>query len=228
MNSLKHFGLAASLTLLVVLSGCGGESEPEPSAQDAPPPPPPSAGEIVAEIRDVSDVLYLPWGKNPNAGEAQYKEVTGKIKGVLSKHATNPNLPKAKRDYLSYSDAKIKEHENKLMWGVVKGGIVAYNAVAPESQLYKRLEKEVDMILARPTVGCTGFVEIDGEMHVFVRVNDDGVFHQFQVREGEEFYEDFQLVRIIGDQMGIELLYKPMESTYTVRGPKARRTGTAL
>jgi hypothetical protein len=90
-------------------------------------------------------------------------------------------------------------------------------------------------MMARPKVDVSGFLEADkNNLYVFLTVTDPitNKTESFKVREGEEFYEPIdpntkqkksailRLVRIIGDQQSVEILYIPASDTWVVPGPK--------
>jgi len=56
---------------------------------------------------------------------------------------------------------------------------------------------------------------------VFFDITDanTGKVESYKVREGEDFHEVLQLVRIIGRRDAAELLYKPVNQTWTVKAP---------
>jgi hypothetical protein len=56
---------------------------------------------------------------------------------------------------------------------------------------------------------------------VFFEVTDanTGKKESYKVREGEDFHEVLQLARIIGRRDAAELLYKPVNQTWTVQAP---------
>jgi hypothetical protein len=91
---------------------------------------------------------------------------------------------------------------------------------------YALLEQRTDLMLARPEVRSTGFVEVDGDMFAFVRVIDpnSGYTESLRVREGEEFYKDangnyiLKLIRIIGNKEKLEVEYLPLADTWEVHG----------
>lgn len=226
MNSLAKYWIGACIVLMLVLNGCG-EKEPEEKLEEAPPPPPPSAQEIFNELDQVANIMFFPKTKNVNAGKAQQDEITKKMQDILQKHVANPNLSQAKANFAAKTEGIIVAEKQRERWQIVKGACVAFKVVAPESQRYKKVEEEADLILARPITNLDGFIDVAGETNVFFRVLDEGTYTKYQVREGEEFHEVFQLVRIIGDQQAVEILYKPMDSTYIVKGPKERRSGTS-
>ncbi len=100
---------------------------------------------------------------------------------------------------------------------------------------YARLKERAELMMARPKVDVSGFLEADkNNLYVFLTVTDPitNKTESFKVREGEEFYEPIdpntkqkksailRLVRIIGDQQSVEILYIPASDTWVVPGPK--------
>jgi len=97
-----------------------------------------------------------------------------------------------------------------------------YQVVEPGSDRFKKIEERADLMLARPDVHVRGFVQVENELYAFLEVLNlktrEVTTHK--VREGEEFYDVLRLIRIVGNQQAVEILYIPANDTWTVQGPR--------
>ncbi len=108
-------------------------------------------------------------------------------------------------------------------------------ATSPDGK-YARLLERANLMLSRPKVEVNGFLQAENDLYIFLAVTDTSTqkTENFKVREGEEFYEpidpqtntkknpQLRVVRVIGDQQSVELLYIPANETWVVPGPKTK------
>lgn len=208
---------------LLTLAGCAAKEEPKP--ENAPPPPPTEA-EQYAKLRAPMDPMF---GSVNNQGfsNAQrsaavdgLRTVTNQLKGEMATPQGINIAPALKKIQVDIENL-IKDAKKAENWRVVKGGIEAYKIFQPADKRWDEDEKYADLILARPGVAVDGFFDLDGETYVFAEVTDanTGKKDTYKIREGEDFHEVLQLVRIIGRRDAIEILYKPVNQTWTVKSP---------
>jgi len=130
----------------------------------------------------------------------------------------------------------MKKAREAGRWRKVKVLCEVYKLIQPGSDRYAKLERDAELMLARPEVQVTGFVQTGAELYAFMEVKEPvtGVKETFKVREGEEFYrpekigsqpnnvEVLRLVRIIGNQQEVEIEYKLANFLWKVPGPRTR------
>ncbi len=214
------------LLALVTLVGCAPKEEPKPENA---PPPPPTAEEQYAKLRGPVEPMFASVG-NPgfsNAQRSQAVEGLRTAKNQMSAEMATPqgiNIPAALKRMQGDIENLIKDAKKAENWRVVKGGIEAYKIFQPADKRWDEDEKYADLILARPSVAIDGFFDLDGETYVFAEVTDanTGKKDTYKIREGEDFHEVLQLVRIIGRRDAIEILYKPVNQTWTVKSPSKK------
>lgn len=217
------------LVLSVVMMSC--EKEPPPPAQPQAPPEP-TAQELRNELRTALS------GLNQASGPEAYMAASGKDAAVnafnQAKAKVSPRLNGAEALRLVAADVDnlISTARKNEAWMAAKGGIEIFKSLNPGSDRYSNLEQRVDIMLARPRVEVTGFVNAGNATEIFVRVTDEQPVVQVQnysVREGEEFHDKdtgnglrpiLKIVRIIGNNQEVEIEYIPIEDTWRVPGPK--------
>jgi hypothetical protein len=210
-----------SLALMLAIHiGCAKKEEPKPEE-----PPPPSTDQIMAEMRQSVQPLFD--GHNLNAGlqEDLRLQTVNNLRTAINKFAVanNPNLPEAKRRIKNDIEDLLKKAREADRWRVVKGCCEAIRVIEPSDERFKKVEERADLILARPVVQVKGFFETDGHLVAFLRVRDPKTdkVTTYKIREGEDFHDVFRLVKIVGNQESVEILYKPIDDTYVVKAPSA-------
>lgn len=210
------------LTVSLVLSfaalsvGCKPEPPPEPKEK---PPPPPTAEELYSQIKQKLGPFYQAYQQKShiagNAGQTIEDFRTGKGQFTAAENGREA-LSRAQRDIEQW--IKWARDEERYRW--VKTAIQLYKVFQPGTQRYKSLERRADLMLARPKVTVKGFFELDGDLYAFLECTDPDTNEvtQYKVREGEEFHEVLRLIRIIGDNQAVELLYIPANDTWVVKG----------
>lgn len=222
------FGVVfVTFAAILVGTGCTSQQPEEPPKPMAPPPP--TAEEIYRELRGALEPILNVGGGLDNAVRDQ---ALASFRTAKAKHAAAENGQEAFKRITDDITNLIARAKREDRWRYVKAGIMAYNILYPGSDKYAKDERRADLMLARPTVTVRGFMEPrdgSGDIYVFLECkdNDTGKVEKVQVREGEEFYNGkLRLLRIIGDQQSVEILYVPANDSWTVKGPRERqRTG---
>lgn len=213
---MRKFAIAVAFAALV-LTACQAKEEPKPEEA---PPPPPTADELYAKLRSPLDPMFNAGASNAPFSNAQRTAAVQGLQPVKQQMNMEINAQEAFKRMQRELEDLIRSAKTKENWRVVKGGIEAFKIFQPGEKRYDADEEYADLILARPTVTVRGFFETD-EPTVFVEVADadTGKKSNYKIREGEDFHETLQLVRIIGRRDGIELLYKPVNQQWTVQAP---------
>ncbi len=214
---MRQFAVSIAMIALL-LAGCKAQEEVKP--EDAPPPPP-TADELYAQLRQPLDPMFGSVAANSPFSNAQRRAAVDGVRANRAKMGLEPNGPEAFKRITSDVEDLIKRAKTAENWRVVKGGIETYKIFEPADKRWNKDEEYADLILARPTVAITGFFELDGEPVVFLDVTeaDSNKKTSYKIREGEDFHEVLQLVRIIGRRDSIEMLYKPVNQTWNVSAP---------
>lgn len=214
---MRPVAMTLAVLALMVL-GCTPKEEVKP--EDAPPPPP-SADELYGRLRQPLDPMFNAVAANTPFSNQQRTAAVSGVQSAKNGMGPEPNAPEAFKRITRDLEDLIKRAKDAENWRVVKGGIESYKVFQPAEKRYDDDEEYADLILARPTVAVTGFFVQDGEEIVFLDVTeaDSNKTTKYKVREGEDFHEVLQLVRIIGKRESIEMLYKPVNQTWNVKAP---------
>mgnify|MGYP006959904775 FL=1 len=146
------------------------------------------------------------------------------------------------RQALSRITNDIKDFERRgkkdERWRLVKTAIEALDVLDPgcKNTIYSKDWEYALLMLNKPNVKITGFLESDGEIYVWCKVKDPVAMTEdiYKVREGEEFHTRkntdgttqgplIKMLRIIGDKHSVEFLYIPANVSWTVLGPNEPR-----
>lgn len=213
--------LLAVMFALVLLASCKEKAPPPPP--QAPPPPEPTAEEIYREMRGGLQMFWDPIeGKAPGLEDGPRDQGIAHLTTCKGKYSSKENgraaLERIGRDI----DNIIREAKEGNRWKLIKGCCMLYQVVEPGSDRYKKVEERADLMLARPDVHVRGFVQIGNDLYAFLEVLNlkTREVSTFKVREGEEFYDVLRLMRIVGNQQAVEILYIPANDTWTVQGPR--------
>lgn len=212
--------VSAFVVLLVV--GCSAK-QPEPVKPENVPPPEPTPQELYSsKLKPVIDVLSRPVNAGGALTMAEVTKVTEDLRGARSELAAKDNGRQALSKFQTDIEDLVKKGRNQQCWLAVKGCCMSYSILQPGNDRYAKLELRADLMLKRPVVTVKGFFQVgDGkELYAFLDVKDKetGAVTSHKVREGEEFHSVLQLVRIVGDQQAVEILYIPVGDTWTVKG----------
>ena len=203
---------------LITLAGCAAKEEVKP--EDAPPPPP-TAEELYTKLRQPVEPMFSSVASGQPFSNAQRSAAVDGLRAAKAQIAAELNQAQASKKMEGDLEVMIKEAKTKENWRAVKGGIESYKIFKIGEKRYDDDEEYADLMLARPTAEIEGFFELDGETVVFFEITDanTGKKESYKVREGEDFHEVLQLVRIIGRRDAAELMYKPVNQTWTVQAP---------
>lgn len=224
----KWLILCVILLALVTVTAC--QPPPPPPPPTPPPPPEPTADELAAKARSALGSLLT---DAPMAGDLGVAASFGGTKSQLS--ATENGRAALGMVQRDVEDA-MKKSRDASRWRKVKALCEVYKILQPASDRYVKLERDAELMMARPVVVVTGFVQTGGELYAFLEVKDPvtSAKQTFKVREGEEFYrpekigsqpnnsELLRLVRVIGNQQEVEIEYKPANYVWKIPGPRTR------
>jgi len=227
-------GLSTALTLFNV--NCAKPAPPSPPPTQEPPPPSPE--QIMSELRSALQPLTNAINTNTGLPTSQHEGILNNLRSVKAKYSAIENGKIAIGKICIELDEAIKKARDQQRWGLVRLGIMAYDVLRPGATSpdgkYARLLERANLMLSRPKVEVNGFLQAENDIYIFLTVTDTTTqkTENFKVREGEEFYEpvdpqtnakktpQLRIVRIIGDQQSVEILYIPANETWIVPGPK--------
>jgi hypothetical protein len=235
---MRYFILAIVCLLPFMFSGCGGQAAPPPPPPTAAPPPPPepTPEEIYKNLQPVIQP-YVDQSKHIGVPDNVMAEVTDKLRTEKSKYSATENG----RTALTRLTNDIKDFERSgkknERWRLVKSAIESIDVLDPgtKSTLYKKDYEYALLMLNKPLVKITGFLESGNEIYVWVKVHDPVTLTDniYKVREGEEFHTRkkdgensgplVKMQRIIGDKHAVEFLYIPANITWVAMGPNETR-----
>lgn len=219
------------LLALSFMTGC--KPEPPPPPPEDLPPPPPSPEEHYNTMKGSMGQLFSDGGITPEEGAA----LVGAFNGTKMQMAASDNgriaLGMIQRDI----EDTMKRSREASRWNKVKVCCELYKILQPGSDRYAKLERDAELMMARPQVLVTGFVRSGNDIYAFIETTNPQTKEKttFKIREGEEFYQPamlgsqpnatnlLRLVRIIGDQQAVELEYKPVNFLWEAPGPRARQ-----
>ncbi len=229
-----------SLIIICIFSSinCAKPAPPTPPPKQEPPPPSPE--QIMSELRSALQPLSNAINTNTGIPPSQHESILNNLRSVKGKYSAIENGKIAIGKICLELDDMIKRAREQQRWGLVRLGIMAYDvlrpgAIAPDGK-YARLLERTNLILSRPKVEVNGFLQAEKDIYIFLTVTDTATqkTENFKVREGEEFYEpvdpqtnkkkppQLRIVRVIGDQQSVEILYIPANETWIVPGPRTK------
>lgn len=105
----------------------------------------------------------------------------------------------------------IDKAGNEKRWGLVLGGIAAFEVLDPESTRFARTKEMATLQMNKPRVTVKGFFvdqAAGGQLYAFLEVTDPKTetTETWKARLGEEKY-NLRFVDIVGDQKGVTLEY---------------------
>ncbi len=214
------------LLVLVMLSSC----KPEPPPPPPPPPPPePTAEEYYQQLRTLMGNLLL------SGIEAQpdstIPELLTQLNGRKAQLSASENGRGALQMLSRDVEEAIRVSREQERWRKISALCRVYLTLHPDNTRFEKTREYADLMLQRPVLKVTGFMELDNELYVFIDLFDPktGETKAYKVREGEEFHaregEDFhimRLVKIIGNQYSVEVEYLPLNYSWECIGPKKR------
>lgn len=216
---------------------CAKQAPPPPPPQE---PPPPSPEQIMSELRSALQPLINAVNTNTGLPPSQHEGIINNLRSVKAKYSAIENGKIAIGKVALEVDDLIKKARDLQRWGLVRLGIMAYDVLRPGATSpdgkYARLLERANLMISRPKVEVNGFLQAENDIYIFLTVTDTASqkSENFKVREGEEFYEpedpqtrtkkppQLRIVRVIGDQQSVEILYIPANETWIVPGPKTK------
>ncbi len=222
-------------TISISTINCSKPAPPPPPPQE---PPPPSPEQILSEMRSAIQPWIDAITNNTRLPQDQQDTIVNNLRSVKAKYSAIDNGKIAMSRIAPDIEETIRQARDKQRWALVIAGINIYDVLRPGSSAsdgkYARLKERAELMLSRPRVEVTGFLQAENDLYVFLSVTDTKTnkTETFKVREGEEFYEPInpqtkqkqsaklRIVRVIGDQQSVELLYIPANDTWVVPGPK--------
>ncbi len=212
--------------------GCQQEPPPPPPPPENLPPPEPSPEQHYANMKSALAQIFAEGPISLEAGAA----AAGTMTGLKSQMSATDNGRAALGMLQKDVEEGIKSNREGKRYRKVKAFCDVYKVLQPGSDRYAKVEREAEMMLAKPEVSVTGFVQSGSEIYVFCEVTDpvSGSKETFKIREGEEFYkpekigqepnksEVLRLVRIVGNQQAVEVEYKVANFVWEVPGPRTR------
>lgn len=220
------------LVVVGVLGACSQPPSPPPPPQNQPPPEP-TPEQQYGEIKSSLSPLFNPGPIDMNI----IPSMVGTAGTIRASKSVTENGRLALNMLIRDVEDSIRENKNANRWRKVKAGCLIFEALQPGSDRYAKTKKDADLMLARPRVEVTGFMESGNDLFVFLATTNNltGERKTFKVREGEEFYAPpkvgdepntqnlLRVVRIVGNKQAVELEYKPMKYEWQVKGPRARQ-----
>lgn len=219
---MKHSSIFLLMLLaaaLVFLPACTPEPEPEPEDE---PPPEPTPEEYRQQLRGVIGTLTMPGVPAPP--DPTIQDILNQVQSRRMQLAATENGRRAIQLITQDVDEAIRTARSEEEWRKVKALCMLFMALQPGNERYASLMERAEIMMNRPQITVTGFVEVDGELYAFMDLFDPktGTTTNYRRREGEEFHDVMRLVRIVGNQQAIEVEYLPVRYIWTVPGPRYR------
>lgn len=216
--------------LSVMLVACQEpEPEPPPKKEEPKPPPEPSPEQYHSQLKGVLGQLLIPG--MPAGPDSFIQGLLNQLQKLRMQLAMTENgqagINMVSRDV----DEAIRVSKDEERWKKVKALCMAYAALQPGNERYSSVQEQATIMMNRPQITITGFVELDGELYAFMDLFDPktGETTQYRRREGEEFHDVMRIVRIVGNQQSVEVEYLPARYIWTVPGPRERsRSNSSL
>ena len=219
------------LLLLGLLAACSQPAPPPPPPNQPPPEPP-------AEQPDGAIKSYLYPRLNDGPIDLNtIPSMVGTAGTIRASKSVTDNGRQALNMLIRDVEDSIRKNREANKWRKVKAGCLVFEALQPGSDRYAKIKQEANLMLARPKVEVTGFMESGSDTFIFLATTNNltGEKKTFKVREGEEFYAPpkigdepntqnlLRVVRIIGNKQAVELEYKLVNYIWQVEGPRARQ-----
>lgn len=217
----RKVALAVVLCLaLFLVAACKPEPPPPPPQPEVPPEPTPE--EYHQQLRSIMGNLLV------SGIPAQHDSLVPGILNELQARKTQLGATENGRASLGMITRDIEESikvaREEERWRKLSALCRAYLVFQPDNTRFEKTREYADLMVKRPVLTVTGFMELDNELYVFIDLFDptDGVTTAYRVREGEEFHKVLRLVKIIGNQQSIEVEYLPLSYSWICIGPKKR------
>ena len=214
--------------LSVMLVACQKpEPEPEPAPKENLPPPEPTPDVYHGQLKGVLGTLLIPGTAPPP--DSMIQGIINQIQSRRGQLTMTENGQTAIGMITRDVDDAIRISKDEESWTKVKALCMIYAALQPGNERYSSTQEQATIMMNRPQITITGFVELDGELYAFMDLFDPktGETTQYRRREGEEFHDVMRIVRIVGNQQSVEVEYLPARYIWTVPGPRERSRGTS-
>ena len=205
---------------LVLIAACAPEPPPPPPEPEIPPEPSPE--EYRQQLRGImgpmvqSGVAAQPDTMVPGILD----QLQGRKLQLMATENGRTAIQMITRDI----EENIRVAREEERWRKISALCRAFRVFQPDNTRYEKQREYADLMVTRPNLMVTGFMELDNELYVFIDLFDptDGKTTAYRVREGEEFHGNMRLVRIIGNQHSVEVEFLPLHYTWICVGPKKR------
>lgn len=225
---MKHYcGMAAILCFtLVIVAACEREPPPPPEpVVEVPPEPTPD--EYNQQLKGLMGQLLMPG--LPAGSDESIQGILSQMQGRRMQLVATENGRGGLQLITQEVDNAIRSAKDEERWVKVKALCMVYEILQPGNGRYAKLLEQATVMMNRPQITVTGFIELDGELYVFMDLFDPKTNEtkNYRRREGEEFHDVMRVVRIIGNQQSVEVEYLPARFIWTVPGPRERlKTGS--
>ncbi len=227
--------LVICLILLAMVAVTACQPPPPPPPPTPPPPPEPTPDQHAENARKALGPL-LGESPLPPGGQSALDPLVSAFSGVKGQLSATENGRGGLAIIQREVEDTIKKMRDQARWRKVRVLCDVYKVLQPGSDRYAKLERDAELMMAKPEVVSTGFVQTGADLYAFLEVSDpiNGGKETFKVREGEEFYrpaklgnqpnssEVLRMVRIIGNQQEVEIEYKPANFLWQIPGPRTR------
>lgn len=204
-------------------SGCTKEEPPPPPPVAPQPQPPPdrSAQDYYNDLYKALKPLFDAYEEKKGLSNNDRDGAIQALQTILPQVKATENGRAGIGKVLDELREAIMVSKEESRYKNIKGCCMAFRILAPENKRYAKLEKETDIILARPRVKLQGFFDVEGELYAFLQVTDvdTGKLTSYKVREGEVFHEVLRLNRMVGNLMAAEFEYLPAKFVWEEKSP---------
>lgn len=225
---LKIAVLFLLIGLSVLMVACSKPEPPPPPPPAAPPPPPePTPEQHHGQLKSILGTLIFPGTPAPPDGMIQ--GIIDQMQSRRIQLAMTENGQAAINMMTTDVAQAIDTARDEESWTKVKALCMVYAALQPGNERYSTLMEQATIMMNKPQITVTGFVELDGELYAFMDLFDPktGETTRYRRREGEEFHDVMRIVRIVGNQQSVEVEYLPARYIWTVPGPRERSRGAS-
>ncbi len=207
---------------LFAAAACERQPPPPPPEPENAPPPEPTPEEYRAQMKGTMGQLLQPGAPPPP--DMTIQDIINQMQSRRLQLTATDNGRGALQLITTDVDEAIRGAREEEQWVKIKALCMVYAALQPGNERYNKLMEQAQIMINRPKITVTGFVELDGELYAFIDLFDPktGQSTNYRCREGEEFHGVMRLVRIIGNQQSIEVEYLPARYVWNVPGPRER------
>lgn len=207
---------------LILIAAC--KPAPPPPPPTPPPPPEPTPEEYHQQLRGLMGNLLMSGIQAPD--DALIPDLLSQLQAKKLQLTATENGRQSLNLITRDVEESIKVAREEERWRKISALCRVYQVFQPENTRFEKAREYADLMIKRPILVVTGFMELDNELYVFIDLFDPttGKTTAYRVREGEEFHTTMRLVKIIGNQQSIEVEYLPLNYSWECVGPKKRDT----